>query len=91
MFDLIFIDGSHLKKDVILDLILSWKMLKPGGYLVMDDYTNEEGAVKSCLDFWLGSLESNEWKILHDRYQVVVHKLVSTLLRSASVVSRKLV
>jgi hypothetical protein len=74
-FDLIFIDGSHLKKDIILDLIMSWKMLNLGGYLVMDDYTNEGGEVKSCLDFWLSSLESNEWKILHNRYQVVVHKL----------------
>jgi predicted O-methyltransferase YrrM len=74
IFDLIFIDGSHLKRDIIVDLILSWKMLRSGGYLVMDDYLNEGGAVKECLHFWLDSLERDEWTILHDKYQVIVEK-----------------
>jgi predicted O-methyltransferase YrrM len=74
-YDLIFIDGSHLRRDIIVDLVLSWKMLKVNSFLVMDDYANEGGAVKDCLHFWLNCLNRDEWSILHDRYQVIVHKL----------------
>jgi predicted O-methyltransferase YrrM len=38
-FDFIFIDGSHLAKDVFIDAALSWNLLKPGGILAFDDYT----------------------------------------------------
>lgn len=74
-YDLIFIDGSHLRRDIILDIILSWKMLKQDGYMILDDYTNEGKAVKDSVDFWLKCLNKNEWDILHDRYQLIIHKL----------------
>ncbi len=37
-FDFIYIDGSHLAKDVFIDAALSWSLLKPGGILAFDDY-----------------------------------------------------
>lgn len=74
-FDLIFIDGSHLRRDVIVDLVMSWKLVKPKGFIVMDDYNNKEGDVKSALHFWLDCLDKDEWVILFDRYQVIVQKL----------------
>jgi predicted O-methyltransferase YrrM len=37
-FDFIYIDGSHLATDVLLDAILGFKMLKVGGVMVFDDY-----------------------------------------------------
>lgn len=37
-FDFIFIDGSHLAKDVFIDAGLCWNLLKPGGVLAFDDY-----------------------------------------------------
>jgi predicted O-methyltransferase YrrM len=36
--DLIYIDGSHEASDVLEDLCLSYRAIKKGGYLVMDDY-----------------------------------------------------
>lgn len=36
--DLVYIDGSHEASDVLTDLCLSYKLLKQGGYLVLDDY-----------------------------------------------------
>ncbi len=36
-FDIIYIDASHLVWDVLSDLVLSWKLLKQGGILMMDD------------------------------------------------------
>jgi predicted O-methyltransferase YrrM len=36
--DLIYIDGSHEAKDVLTDLVLAYHMLKPGGFIICDDY-----------------------------------------------------
>lgn len=38
LFDLIFIDGSHVSADVLIDGVLSYLLLKPGGMMVFDDY-----------------------------------------------------
>lgn len=37
-FDFIYIDGSHLAKDVFIDAALSWNLLKPGAIVAFDDY-----------------------------------------------------
>jgi predicted O-methyltransferase YrrM len=37
-FDFIYVDGSHQAPDVLCDAILSFKMLKIGGYMAFDDY-----------------------------------------------------
>ena len=37
-FDFIYVDGSHFYDDVMIDTILSWKLLANGGFLVWDDY-----------------------------------------------------
>ena len=75
MFDIIFIDGSHLSRDIILDISLSWRMLKTEGYLVMDDYNNTNSEIKTCLDFWLNCLDKDEYIKVFDKYQVIVKKL----------------
>lgn len=40
-FDFIYIDGDHNAHTVLQDIILSWKLLKPHGILLMDDYEME--------------------------------------------------
>jgi predicted O-methyltransferase YrrM len=37
-FDVIYIDGSHATSDVLEDAVLSYRLLKPGGLLIFDDY-----------------------------------------------------
>jgi predicted O-methyltransferase YrrM len=37
-FDIIYIDGSHATSDVLEDAVLSYRLLKPGGVLIFDDY-----------------------------------------------------
>lgn len=41
-FDLAYIDGSHQAPDVLLDAILSFKLVKVGGILIFDDYLWQE-------------------------------------------------
>ena len=37
-FDLVYVDGSHLGLDVLVDAALSWNLLTPRGVVVFDDY-----------------------------------------------------
>ncbi len=37
-FDLIYVDGSHYDENVIIDSILSWRLLKTNGVMIWDDY-----------------------------------------------------
>jgi predicted O-methyltransferase YrrM len=37
-FDLVYVDGSHLALDVLVDAALSWQVLERGGVLIFDDY-----------------------------------------------------
>lgn len=36
--DYVYIDGSHLAVDVLIDAVLSFHLLKPGGVIIFDDY-----------------------------------------------------
>jgi hypothetical protein len=37
-FDLIYVDGSHDRDDVMIDTLLAWRLLPVGGILIWDDY-----------------------------------------------------
>jgi predicted O-methyltransferase YrrM len=37
-FDIIYIDGSHQADDVLVDVVLSWSLLRQRGMLIFDDY-----------------------------------------------------
>lgn len=65
-YNMIFVDGSHNYKDVVLDILNYSKMLATGGYLIMDDaslYLNDSygrfkghpDVSKACMDI----LDSN--------------------------------
>lgn len=62
-FDLIYIDGSHLYRDVKPDLYEAWQRLNPGGLLLADDWDHkknieadgneaEYGVSLACWEFW---------------------------------------
>jgi SAM-dependent methyltransferase len=77
-FDLIYVDGSHRAIDVLMDGVLAWQRLKPGGILIFDDYLwslqrplNErpQMAVDLCLELFAGRFEL----VLKD-YQVMLRK-----------------
>jgi len=38
-FDFIYIDGSHLAKNVLEDAVLAFPLLREGGIMIFDDYT----------------------------------------------------
>lgn len=78
MFDLIYIDGSHDGKSVLTDAVMSHYILRKGGYLVFDDYSqstdpNRLDRARGATDAFLRQF-SNEYRILYKGYQVIAQK-----------------
>ncbi|MCU0524753.1 MAG: tetratricopeptide repeat protein [Elainella sp. Prado103] len=78
-FDFIYIDGCHLADHVRQDAILSWRLLKPGGLLIFDDYQWIDPAhpgketyrgVDAFLD-----IAKHHLAIVHQDYQMIIRKL----------------
>lgn len=53
-FDIIFIDGNHETKYILEDAVLSFKKLKPGGWIVFDDMQCDivQKSVKAFYSFY---------------------------------------
>jgi predicted O-methyltransferase YrrM len=81
-YDFAYIDGSHAAKDVLLDAMLTWDLVKPGGIIIFDDYgwaglnekfTGEAFTPRIAIDAFLHVLEPYI-EIVHKDYQVIVRK-----------------
>ena len=79
-FDFIYIDGSHLAKDVLTDACMAWPLLKPKGFMVFDDYLwKPEGFTtmqrpKIAIDTFANIFE-DELAIAFSGYQFIVRKV----------------
>ena len=77
-FDLIYIDGEHLRDDVLIDSVMAWHLLRPDGILVWDDYAwgldlpadrRPQQAIDAALSLYAG-----EYVELHRDYQVIIRR-----------------
>jgi predicted O-methyltransferase YrrM len=79
MFDFIYIDGSHIAKDVLTDACMAWPLLKPKGLMVFDDYTWSPNArdilhrPKIAVDAFV-NVFAEEVEIIHLGYQLIIRK-----------------
>lgn len=76
--DLVFVDASHEARDVLSDGVLSWKLLKPGGIMIFDDYEWKKldkpyFCPKLAIDSFI-EVFSPELIVLKKAYQVLVQK-----------------
>jgi predicted O-methyltransferase YrrM len=83
-FDIIYIDGSHAKEDVLEDAVLSWRLLKVGGLLIFDDYhwagfaasgTSDRPAdfPKTAIDAFAQCFHDHV-EVVHNSYQLILRK-----------------
>lgn len=85
-FDIIYIDGGHDVRSVMIDAAYSWRLLKRGGLMIFDDYLlggtrfPSDLTPKPAVDLFLSGFAS-EIEILHSGEQVVVRKLDSPKYR----------
>lgn len=77
-FDLIYIDGSHLADDVMIDAVNGFAALKPGGLMIFDDYIwgyygdtndNPANAIHRFLE-----LKRGKFELIYLFRQVVIRK-----------------
>ncbi len=77
-FDFIYIDGHHEGLNVLEDGVLSFRLLKPKGILIFDDYLweSEKASImpKPAIDAFLDLYQHN-LKILHEGWQVICQKI----------------
>lgn len=83
-FDFIFIDGSHMACDVLLDALLGFRLLRVGGIMALDDYlwTDQRQGVpnplrtpKIAIDAFT-TIYGSKLKILPKHlYQIYIEKL----------------
>ncbi len=78
VFDFIYIDGSHIAKDVLTDACMAWPLLKPKGIMVFDDYMwgsprdilhRPKAAIDAFTNIFAEGVD-----IVHVGYQLVVRK-----------------
>lgn len=80
-FDLIFIDATHFYRHVLTDALLSWPLLRTGGFLVWDDYLwrrerYRQFTAKAAIDVFLAQY-AGDYEIVFAGSQVCIRKLVS--------------
>lgn len=79
-FDLVYVDGSHLGLDVIVDAALSWQLLAWDGTLVFDDYAWAQLGTGPLLrpgpaiDAFLGLIEGS-YELVFSEYQLALKKI----------------
>jgi predicted O-methyltransferase YrrM len=78
LYDFIYIDGSHIAKDVLTDACMAWPLLKQGGLLVFDDYLWGESRdilhrPRLAVDFFV-NIFAESLDIVHIGHQFVVRK-----------------
>lgn len=78
-FDFVYIDGSHIAKDVLTDACMAWAMLKKGGVMVFDDYMWAGSPLllhrpKPAVDAFT-SIFGQDLYVLHNGYQVAVQRV----------------
>lgn len=76
--DFIYIDGSHVAKDVLTDACMAWPLLNPKGLMVFDDYMWGDPRdvlhrPKVAIDAFT-NIFAEEAEIIHVGYQLVVRK-----------------
>lgn len=77
-FDFIYIDGSHVARDVLTDACMAWPLLAQGGILVFDDYMWGEPRdilhrPKIAVDSFL-NVFAEQVEVVHVGYQMVIRK-----------------
>lgn len=88
-FDIIYIDGSHAKNDVLEDAVLCWRSLRGNGLMVFDDYHTvrkglscREGGEnedlwypKPAIDAFVQCFD-RQCEVIHNGRQLIVRKKI---------------
>ena len=77
-YDLIFIDGNHVAPYVMMDSVMSWKLLKVGGYMIFDDYTwgmekDKTIRPKESIDYFVDIFQ-DYIEVVYTKYRKIIRR-----------------
>jgi predicted O-methyltransferase YrrM len=77
LYDIIYIDGSHVHDDILVDSLLAWPLLKTGGLMMWDDYRGggtwaRRERPRHAIETFLAL--HPEHRVVHARYQLFAVK-----------------
>ena len=77
-YDIIYIDGSHESFDTLEDLVLSSRLLKENGLMIMDDYQHYADRLlfdrpKFAMDAFYATFRE-QFDVIHYGWQVMLKK-----------------
>lgn len=79
-YDIVYVDGSHAKCDVLEDVVLSWRLLKQGGILIFDDYRllaqadpDHHECPKMAIDPFVQCFQ-DQCRVIHNGFQLILEK-----------------
>lgn len=77
-YDIIYVDGSHTIEDILGDAVLAFKLLKPGGIMIFDDYgwgehLAEEHRPKRAIDAFISAYKPRI-NVIDKDYQLAIYK-----------------
>jgi predicted O-methyltransferase YrrM len=78
-YDIIYLDGSHKAKSILMDLMLAWELLPVNGILIVDDYLWKTAELpidqcpKAAIDSFL-TFYGEELEISYAGYQLYIRK-----------------
>lgn len=73
-FDIVYIDGSHDTKDVLIDSVNAWRLSKR--FILWDDFKNDQArGVAQAVWSFIACIPSKEYKIVCDNWQFGIEKI----------------
>jgi SAM-dependent methyltransferase len=85
-YDFVYIDGSHIAKDVLMDAVLVWDILKPGGMIIFDDYQNTGPRGANYGPARLPGIAIDAFLHVYEPYVDVLYKDYQVIIRKKKVV-----
>lgn len=81
LYDVIYIDGSHVPKDILFDAIISSNLLAENGYIIFDDYgsCSNDYKIQKTIDSFINALEPNTWCVTEKSYQLFLRKIYNPI------------
>lgn len=80
-YDFAYIDGSHVSKDTLIDAVLTWDLMKPGGIIIIDDYFWENGKEDLNNDAFTPQLGINAFLQVFEPYLDFIEKDSQIIVR----------
>jgi predicted O-methyltransferase YrrM len=76
-----YVDGCHWADYVRHEATLAWRLLKPGGLMIFDDYQwsdpNYPGQdTQIGIDAFLATVH-DQFEVVHQGYQIIIQKLTA--------------